>query len=97
MVTTLLTSLPWAGGEADAISLLCFADLVYQGQFRLSTIFFSWKVNIFRRSGQNTSVLKQAKGGVPMPNENRNNNQKENRTQNQQPQKENRNQKENRK
>ena len=100
LITTLLTSLPLAGGEADAISLLCFADLVYQGCQGLSTIIFPSLVNNFRRSGQNTTVLKQVKGGVPMPNDNRNQkesrNQKENRGQTQQTnQKENRNQKEN--
>jgi hypothetical protein len=35
----LLTSLLRAGGEADAIGLLCFAQLVYQPQFRLSITF----------------------------------------------------------
>ena len=39
LVTTLLTSLPGAGGEADA-RLLCFADLVYQPPPALSTTFF---------------------------------------------------------
>jgi len=37
LVTTLLTSLRHAGGEADAISLLCFALIVYQTISDLST------------------------------------------------------------
>ena len=45
LVTTLLTSLPGAGGEADA-RLLCFADLVYQSIPALSTTFF-----IFLKAG----------------------------------------------
>lgn len=89
-----------AGGEADAISLLCFAESVYQRVLSLSTIIFSSPVNNFRRSGQNTTVLRHVKGGVLMQSDNRsqkeNRNQKENRGQTQQTnQKENRNQKEN--
>lgn len=54
LVTTLLTSLRHAGGEADAISLLCFALIVYQTISDLSTgksrIFFFF-VNRFPRGG----------------------------------------------
>ena len=54
LVTTLLTSLRHAGGEADAISLLCFALIVYQTISDLSTgksrnLFFF--VNSFPRGG----------------------------------------------
>lgn len=55
LVTTLLTSLRHAGGEADAISLLCFALTVYQtisdlstGKSRFFSFFF---VNSFPRGG----------------------------------------------
>ena len=54
LVTTLLTSLRHAGGEADAISLLCFALIVYQTISDLSTgksRNFFFFVNSFPRGG----------------------------------------------
>ncbi len=54
LVTTLLTSLRHAGGEADAISPLCFALIVYQTISDLSTgksRNFFFFVNSFPRSG----------------------------------------------
>ena len=54
LVTTLLTSLRHAGGEADAISPLCFALIVYQTISDLSTgksRNFFFFVNSFPRGG----------------------------------------------
>ena len=72
---TMLTSLPVAGGEADASSLLCFADLVYQQENRLSTTIFCFFRYIFScRRGDYALYSTSTEGGVLMQN-NQNNNQ----------------------
>ena len=107
LVTTLLTSLPGAGGEADA-RLLCFADLVYQSIPALSTTFFIFlkagvyffpipsTIQPYQVTKGDSSIMQNRENKQDQQN-NRNQNQQQNNRDNKQDQQSSRNQKENRK